>query len=161
MNKSLFFFACTLLLLASCNREKRYIYEVEQQELYQNASEKRNLKTTTQFISIAYNDLFGSSITTEELNKFDITLQAFGDKAVLQDMIVKSLINRGGVQIVDNSTMRADIAAFCENTYLRFFNRKPTEFEAWKLKDLIEKNADITPKMVFYSLMTSDEYRYY
>lgn len=74
MNQSLILFACTLLLLAGCNREKRYIYEVEQQELYQNASEKRNLKSTTQFISIAYNDLFGSSITTEELNKFDITL---------------------------------------------------------------------------------------
>ncbi len=161
MNQSLILFACTLLLLAGCNREKRYIYEVEQQELYQNASEKRNLKSTTQFISIAYNDLFGSSITTEELNKFDITLQAFGDKAVLQDMIVKSLINRGGVQIVDNNTMRADVASFSENAYLRFFNRKPTEFEAWKLKDLIEKNADITPKMVYYSLMTSDEYRYY
>lgn len=76
-------------------------------------------------------------------------------------MIVKSLINRGGVQIVDNNTMRADVASFSENAYLRFFNRKPTEFEAWKLKDLIEKNADITPKMVYYSLMTSDEYRYY
>lgn len=29
------------------------------------------------------------------------------------------------------------------------------------MKDLIEKNVDITPKMVYYSMMTSEEYRYY
>lgn len=161
MNKSIISICLLMLTLASCNREKRYIYEVQEQELYQNASEKRNLKTTAQFISIAYSDLFGTSITTDELTKFDVTLQAFGDKAILQDMIVKSMINRSGIQVVDNNAMRADIAAFTENAYLRFFNRRPTEFEAWKVKDLIEKNADITPKMVYYSLMTSDEYRYY
>ncbi len=137
MNKITVVLLAILLAYSSCNREKRYIYEVEEQELYQNASEKRNLKSTTQFISIAYNDLFGTAITTDELTKFDIALQAFGDKAVLQDMIVKSMINRGGVQIVDNNVMRADISAFVESTYLRFYNRKPTEFEAWKMKDMI------------------------
>lgn len=150
-----------LLLQTACNKEKRYIYQVQEQELYQNANEKKTLKTTTQFISIAYSDLFGTSITNAELTKFDVALQAFGDKAVLQDMIVKSLLNRSGVQVVDNAVMRADIPAFVEATYLRIYNRKPNEFEAWKMKDLIEKNTDITPKMVYYSLMTSEEYRYY
>lgn len=150
-----------LLTVSSCNKERRIIYEVQEQELYQSASEKKNLKTTTQFISIAYNDLFGTSITNDELNRFDVALQSFGDKAILQDMIVKSLINRNGVQIVDNTAMRGDIAAFVEGAYLRFYNRRPNEFEAWKMKDLIEKNADITPKMIYYTLMTSDEYRYY
>lgn len=161
MNKIFVALLSTLILFSSCNREKRYIYQVEEQELYQNASEKRNLKSTTQFISIAYNDLFGTAITTDELTKFDIALQAFGDKAVLQDMIVKSMINRGGVQIIDNNAMRADVSAFVESTYLRFYNRKPTEFEAWKMKDMIDKNADISPKMVYYTMMTSNEYRYY
>lgn len=150
-----------VLIQIGCKKETRYIYEVEQQELYQNASEKKTLKSTTQFIAISYNDLFGSSITNSELNKFDIALQAIGDKGIIQDMVIKSLINRSGVQIVTDVAMRADIATFVDVTYLRFFNRKPTEFEVWKLKDLIEKNADITPGMVYYSLMTSDEYRYY
>jgi len=155
--------ACLLiaLLASSCNKEKRYIYQVQEQELYQNSNEKQTLKSTTQFISIAYSDLFGTSITNDELNKFDVALQAFGDKGVLQDMIVKSLINRSGVQVVTANAMRADIPAFIEGAYLRFYNRKPNEFEAWKMKDLIEKNADITPVMVYYSLMTSEEYRYY
>ena len=150
-----------VLLQMGCNKETRYIYEVEQQELYQSSSEKKTLKTTTQFIAIAYNDLFGASITNSELNKFDIALQAMGDKGIIQDMVIKSLINRSGVQIVTDAAMRADVVTFVDVTYLRFFNRKPTEFEVWKLKDLIEKNTDISPRMVYYSLMTSDEYRYY
>ena len=150
-----------LLSIAACNKEQRIIYEVQQQELYQNASEKHTLKTTTQFISIAYNDLFAANITGEELTKLDVAYQALGDKHVLEDMIVKSLINRPSVQIVSNTTMRADIAEFVKGVYLRFYNRNPTEFEAWKMKDLIEKNVDITPKMVYYSMMTSEEYRYY
>lgn len=161
MKKFLLPFSFLLLLLTACNKEQRYIYHVEEQELYQNANEKKTLKTTTQFISIAYSDLFGTSITTSELTKFDVALQAFGDKAIMQDMIVKSLVNRSGVQIPTNNAMRADVAAFVEATYLRLYNRKPNEFEAWKLKDMIEKNTDITPVMVYYSLMTSEEYRYY
>src|SRR4051812_32150702 len=142
MKKILFPFALLLFLaIASCNKEKRVIYQVQEQELYQNSSEKKNLKTTTQFISIAYNDLFGTNITTSELTKLDVAYQSLGDKHVLEDMIVKSLVNRGGVQIVSSTVMRADIPAFVESVYLRFFNRKPNEFEAWKMKDLIEKNA--------------------
>lgn len=148
-------------ILSACNKEKRFIYQVQEQELYQNSSEKKNLKTTTQFISIAYNDLFGTNITNQELNQFDVSLQSFGDKSILQDMIVKSLLERTSSQIPTNANMRADIPAFVEHAYLRFYNRKPNEFEAWKVKDLIEKNADITPKMIYYSLMTGDEYQYY
>lgn len=150
-----------LVMQTSCNKEKRYIYQVQDQELYQSAAQKQNLKTTDQFISIAYSHLFGISITNNELNQYNISLQALGDKATMQDMIVKSMINRGGVQLVTNTAMRADIPTFVEETYLRFYNRKPNEFERWKMKDLIEKGTDITPKMIYYSMMTSDEYRYY
>lgn len=150
-----------VLLQFSCNKEQRAIYQVQEQELYQNSSEKKNLKTTTQFISIAYNDLFGTNITSAELTRLDVAYQSLGDKSVLEDMIVKSLINRGGVQVVSNTVMRADVAAFVESIYLRFYNRKPNEFEAWKMKDLIEKNTDVTPQMIYYSMMTSEEYRFY
>ena len=150
-----------LLFYTSCNKEKRYIYEVQSQELYQSAAQKQNLKTTDQFISIANSHLFGSTITNNELNQYNVALLALGDKGVMQDMIVKSMINRNGLQFPTNTAMRADISTFVEQTYLRFYNRKPNEFEAWKMKDLIEKNTDITPKMIYYSMMTGNEYRYY
>jgi hypothetical protein len=154
-------FSLLLLTISSCHKEQRAIYQVQEQELYQSAAEKKTLKTTTQFISIAHNDLFGTNITSSELTKLDVAYQSLGDKHVLEDMIVKSLINSGNVQIVSNTTMRADVPAFVEGVYLRFYNRKPNEFEAWKMKDLIEKNSDITPQMIYYSMMTSEEYRFY
>ncbi len=150
-----------LLLLPGCSKEKRYIYEVEPQQLYENAAQKQYLKTTDQFISIAYTHLFNVSITNNQLTQYNVALMSLGDKATIQDMIIKSLINKSGVQIPADAAMRADIPVFVEQTYLRLFNRKPNEFEAWKMKDLIEKNADISPKMIYYSMMTSNEYRYY
>jgi Arc/MetJ family transcription regulator len=156
--------AISLLLQPSCTKiveKKRYTYQIQDQELYQTAAQKLYLKTTDQFISIAYTHLFGVSITNNELNQYNVTLQALGDKATMQDMIVKSMINRSGVQLVTDAAMRADINAFVEQTYLRFYNRKPNEFEQWKMKDIIEKNTDITPKAIYYSMMTANEYRYY
>ena len=150
-----------LLLHTGCSKEKRYIYQVQEQELYQSAAQKQYLKTTDQFISIAYTHLYGVSITNNQLNQYNVALMALGDKATIQDMIVKSLINKPGIQIPADAAMRADITAFTEQTYLRLLNRKPNEFETWKMKDLIEKNTDITPKMIYYAMMTSNEYRYY
>lgn len=150
-----------LLFVAGCSKEKRYIYQVQEQELYQSAAQKQYLKTTDQFISIAYTHLYGVSITNNQLNQYNVALMAMGDKATIQDMIIKSLINKSGVQIPGDAAMRTDVPAFVEQTYLRLLNRKPNEFEAWKLKDLIEKNADVTPKMIYYSMMTGNEYRYY
>ncbi|MFN8285299.1 MAG: hypothetical protein U0V74_01025 [Chitinophagales bacterium] len=161
MNKYWSLILILFLFAESCKKEKRYVYETQQQELYQNANDKRNLKTTTQFITIAYNDLFNDNITTTELNKLDIALQAVGDKGVVQDLIVKNFINRPGVVITDNTAMRSDIPAFVNDAYLRLYNRKPTEVEAWKMKSLIENNTDISPKMVYYSMMTAEEYRFY
>lgn len=161
MKKKYVIISFLLLFIAGCKKERQVVYEVQEQEIYQNSSEKRNLKTTTQFISIAYNDVFGTNITSTELNKLDIAYQAFGDKYILEDMIIKSLLNRQGAQIPTDQQMRSNIPAFVESAYLKFYNRKPNEFESWKLKDIIEKNQDITVKTVYYSLMTSEEYRYF
>lgn len=161
---SMVFLLSALLLYNGCNTqtiEDRYIYEVQTKEIYQNASQKQTLKTTTQFVSIAYSDLFNSSITNDKLNSLDIAYQSLGDKKVIEDMIIKTFLQQASSLVPSNTVMRNDIPTFVQNTYLRFYNRKPNEFEAWKVKDMIEKNADITPKMIYYTLMTSDEYRYY
>ncbi len=158
------FLLAVVLLYSGCNTktiEDRYIYEVQTKEIYQSASQKQTLKTTTQFVSIAYSDLFNSSITNDKLNSLDIAYQSLGDKKVIEDMIIKTFLEQASSFVPSNTVMRSDIPTFVQNTYLRFYNRKPNEFEAWKVKDMIEKNTDITPKMIYYTLMTSDEYRYY
>ncbi|HWB63630.1 MAG TPA: hypothetical protein VG603_08990 [Chitinophagales bacterium] len=147
--------------ISSCKKESRYKYEVQEQVLYQSSAQKNTAKTPTQFISIAYNDLFNAAITTNELNTLSVDLQACGDKNMMEDLIIKNLLAKANQQIPDNNTMREDIPAFVTQTYVRFYNRQPTEFEAWKMQQLIQQNTDITPQMIYYAVMTSEEYKYY
>ena len=44
---------------------------------------------------------------------------------------------------------------------MKLFNRKPDAFEKWHFTELINNHTNITAKIFYYSLMTSNEYRYY
>ena len=57
-NISIFFLAGVLLFGSACMREVVDQYQVNDINLYSSASEKKNLKTDEQFISILYTDLF-------------------------------------------------------------------------------------------------------
>ena len=150
------------LLFASCKKEVQTVYQVQNQVLYQNSSQKTNLKTTNQFISIAYNDLYNASISTVQLNNLNLCLEAFGDQATMEDIIVKNLLNNGGVSMPDSATMMADLPTFINQTYIRFYNRQPTAQEVWKMQSLIlQPGSNINPKMIYYAMLTSTEYRYY
>ena len=150
-----------LLLLAACKKDTQYQYQVQTQQLYQNSAQKKNLKTTDQFISIAYNDLYNTSITTGQLGNLNICLEALGDQATMQDMIVKNLLSQASTLIPDSTTMHANIPVFVTQTYLKFYNRQPTAEEGWKMQELIQQNPGINPQMIYYSMMTANEYRYY
>ena len=162
MLKQIFIIAIALCLLASCKKEVQTVYQVQNQVLYQNSGQKTNLKTTSQFISIAYNDLYNSSISIAELNNLNTCLEAFGDQATMEDIIIKNLLANGGVSIPDSAAMMADIPTFVNQTYIRFYNRQPTAQELWKMQTLIlTPGSNINPKMIYYSMLTSTEYRYY
>ena len=153
--------AVLLLLAAACKKDTQYQYQVQNQQLYQNSGQKTNLKTTNQFISIAYNDLYNASITTSQLGNLNVCLEALGDQATMEDMIVKNLLSQATSQIPDSTSMRANIPVFVTQTYLRLYNRQPTAEEAWKMQELIQQNAGINPQIIYYSMMTGNEYRYY
>jgi len=163
MQKQSFFFGLMLtLFMASCKKEVQTIYQVQSQVLYQNSAQKTNLKTTNQFISIAYNDLYNASISTAQLNSLNTCLEAFGDQATMEDIIIKNLLDNGGVSIPDSATMMADLPTFINQTYIRFYNRQPTGQELWKMQNIIlQPGSNINPKMIYYSMLTSTEYRYY
>ena len=72
----------TILLLASCTDEiteqlintntinsPEYIYELETIVLEENGANKPNQKTLTEFASIAYTDLFNTTISSNLLNQ--------------------------------------------------------------------------------------------
>ena len=51
-------FLIGLFLQSSCKKENDYIYQLQDVNVKQTGSEKNNSKSTTEFISIAYSDLF-------------------------------------------------------------------------------------------------------
>ncbi len=156
---TLFIFLLTLVF--SCKKESQVVYQVNDVALYQSAAEKRFLKSETELISIAYSDIFGTSITADLLEKIQGPYIAFGDKATVIDLIIRNFLNATNNQIPGNQQMRANIPQFVIDTYLNLYNRYPDEYESWKLRQMIETDAGITPEMVFYAMMTADEYRYY
>lgn len=154
-----------LLLLgvtfSSCKKEKIYTYQVNDVNVDQTGATKPNVKSDLEIISIAYTDLFGATIPPDLLEDMSVAYQSFGDKRLMIDMIILNFLNNPGVQIPTDATMRADIGAFVAGTYRKFFVREPTAFEKWFVSDMIEKDADVTPELVYYGFMTSNEYRHY
>jgi hypothetical protein len=80
---------------------------------------------------------------------------------LIEDLLIKNIVNSPVVNIPTEEVMRNDITSFINSTYLKLFNREPNEVELYTLSKQISENTNITPKLVYYAMMTSDEYRYY
>jgi len=161
-NKFLF----AMLALASiswsgCKKETTYIYEVDDVRVRKDEGSKDVNKTMVEFISIAYADVMGSTINQTQLGQLSLLYLAFGDKRLIEDLLVKNMLNASTAQIPSDASMRADIDAFVEQTYLKLYNRLPNELEHFTLKKSIQDDSQLRPDMVYYSMMTADEYRFY
>ena len=71
------------------------------------------------------------------------------------------MLNAPDVEITSNSEMRSNVSGFVSAIYSRLFNRDPNELEAFTLEKAINDDPELTPELIYYSMMTSDEYRYY
>lgn len=156
----------SLLLLAAlaivgCQKEKDIIYEVNDVNVSNPDGNKDNVKSLTEFISIAYTDLFGENISQAQLQTLAVPYAGFGDLKLIEDLIIKNFLNEPTVELPSSVEMRADVDAFVFESYQKLFNRDPNEFELWYVSNLIDENQGATPELVYYSLMTSNEYRYY
>jgi hypothetical protein len=154
-------FVCVLLISACSKDNTQHIYKVDDVEIKEPGAEKPNVKTSTEYISIAYSDVFGSTISTDLLNNLKKNYIAFGDVGVTEDLIIRNFLNNPSAQIPSISDMNNDINQFVIDSYKRVYNRTPNEYEQWFLTNLIQNNSDVTPAVVYYSLMTSNEYRQY
>ena len=163
MKKKTYYGFCLLflVLLAITACKKDTFYEVNPVDVSQTGADKPNLKSNIELISIAYSDLFGSSISQSQLNDLSGAYESFGDKNVLVEIIIKNMLNTPGVNLPAAPDMRADIPGFIDNTYRKLYNRQPNEFERWFLEDQIAKDTTLSPELIYYSMMTANEYRYY
>ena len=137
------------------------IYEVGNEVIYQDNSEKNKQKSNTQYISILYANLFQTPISTSNLTDLSEVRTAVGDKQLVDELIINNYINDSNVQIPTNQTMRNDMDQFVEDTYVRFFLRLPNAYERHFLKNMIENDPDLTPDLIYSAFATSNEYKFY
>ena len=160
MRKVIFIFS--VLLLFSCKKEKNVTYQLNDVTIENNTANKDHLKSTTEFISIAYSDIFGTVISTNKLADLTRIYKAFGDKKLIEQMVIKNFLNEPSIQIpqIDRSSINT-IKSFVLNIYTKLFNRTPDEYELWFISNMIENDTDLTSELIYFSLMTANEYRYY
>ena len=160
MRKLIFIFS--VLLLFSCKKEKKITYQLNDVTIENNTANKDHLKSTIEFISIAYSDIFGTVISTNKLAELSQIYKAFGDKKLIEQMVIKNFLNEPSIQIsqIDRSSM-STINSFVQNAYTKLYNRTPDEYELWFVTDMITKDNDLTSELIYFSLMTANEYRYY
>lgn len=158
---NLIILSCFVFFL-SCHKEKNVIYELEDVIIEQNSSDKDHLKTTTEFISIAYSDIFGTVISTDKLSDLSTMYVAFGDKKLMEEIVIKNFLNEPSNLIpeIDRSSQQT-VQEFVNSTYNKLFNRTPDEYELWHVTEFILNDNEINSELIYFSLMTSNEYRYY
>ena len=155
-------FLLSVLTLVSCKKEKKAVYGLNDVNISQNSANKDHLKSTTEFISIAYSDIFGTVITTDKLADLSTMYRAFGDKKLIEEMVIKNFLNESTIQIPQiDRTSEITIQNFVSNSYKKLFNRTPDEYELWFVADMILKDDALTAELIYFSLMTANEYRYY
>ncbi len=160
------FYSIILLAILStsyqgCKKETTNIYEVDDVLVTKDQSEKTVSKTMVEFISIAYADVFGSTISQNDLGILSLLYLAFGDKILIEDVLVKNMLNSPDANLPSNAEMRANIGQYVKNTYIKLYNREPNELESFTLTEKINANEAMTSAMVYYAMMTSNEYRFY
>ena len=158
-----------LLATTSCKKETTtihnpevdYIYNVNGENLYQSNADKDKEKSTEQYVSILHSNLFQDAIGQNDLIQLSEIRRAIGDKQIADELILNAFVNNNNVHIPNNATMRNDIDAFVEETYLRFFLRKPTPYESYELKTEIEQDQNLNPELIYMAFALSNEYKYY
>ncbi len=153
--------ALMLTVVSGCQKEQNIIYDVNDVNVQQPNANKDYVKSLSEFISIAYTDLFGQNISQAQLQTLAVPYAGFGDLKLIEELIIKNFLNEPTVIIPTDAQMRANVDQFLLDTYQKFLNRYPNEFELWHMKNVIEENEDITPELVYFAIMTSNEYRYY
>jgi len=143
------------------NIDYNVIYEVDTVYVYQTSADKTKQKSSDQYISILYSDLYQKSILANDLSELSQATLAIGDKQLVNEIIISNYLNSTDAIVPTDTDMRADVDQFIEATYKRFYLRKPTELEKEYLTNLIESDQTITPDIVYAAFSLSDEYLYY
>ena len=159
MKKLLFILLCFPLLFASCKKDD--VYELNEVNATSYNANKNKLKSSNQFISILYANLFQEALSANELVEISSCIQSIGDKEVAHEIVLSNFMNKEGVIIPSDSIMRDDLNLFIEESYKRFFVRDITEAEREFFLSFFESHPNVSAEMVYMAFSLSNEYQYY
>lgn len=149
-----------LLLFSSC-REETDLYEINDLHVLPVNSEKDKPKTSGQYISILYTNLFQEAIGPNRMLEAQKAIESIGDKQIAYDILVSKYMNDSRVVLPSDSMMRNDPEAFVRDTYKRFLVRQPTEAELKWMINYIESRPNLTTELVYFAFATSNEHFHY
>ena len=155
-----FIFLISFLLLFSCNKEVP-VYQLNQINSSSYNANKNKLKSTMQYISILYANLFQTALSSNELVEITNCIESIGDKEVAHEIVLSNFMNSQQVLIPSDSLMRSDLNHFIEETYKRFYVRDITEAERKFFIDFFESNPNVSSEMVYMAFALSNEYQFY
>jgi hypothetical protein len=159
---SAIFILIAILLVSSCKKEvAQDQYEVNSIILYTSIGAKTKLKTQEQYVSILYTNLFQRALSGNKLVEIIDCLESIGDKELGREVLISNFMNDPSVVLPSDSTMRANPDLFTDQTYERFFVRKPSEAEKTWFRNFIEANPQLSAEMMYFAFAISNEYLYY
>ncbi|MBO6517661.1 MAG: hypothetical protein JJ975_14035 [Bacteroidia bacterium] len=150
-----------LVFISSCKKDVFVDYEVNPLGLEDKSLIKDRSKTNKQFISILYTTLHQQAISSNRLIRTERVIESFGDKTLINEVIVSNYMNSGEVILPTNEEMRADLDQFIVDAYKLFFVRIPSEIEKAFFINYIEANPNVTPELVYTAFASCDEYYFY
>ena len=89
---------------------------------------KKINKNHIEFVSIAYNDLYGSNIPQNQLREIS-SYKSFGDKSLVIELIIKKFILDDGD--IPSHFGFPEKARVVVDAYEKLYNRTPNAFEKW------------------------------
>ncbi len=158
------------VFLSSCERERikdvivdQLIYGIDTIPVYASAADKDKQKTTTQFLSTAYTQLYLRPIPSGMLNELTLLRLSHGDKQGIGELIISHFLQSETVQsnMPSEEEMWIDLDVFVRQTYLRFYLRLPSAYEQYALKRSIEEDDETRVVDVYRAFLLSDEYLFY
>ena len=158
------FIATALIIFVgttACKKKKVYVYEITPVTAKKESKNKNSVKTPNEFISLAYSDLFGVSISAKKLHYLNEGYTLFGDKRYIESVIIRNFLNDPQLQLISTQSMRANPKNFVTKAYKSLFAREITEYELQYLTNYINTTPTLTSKLFYHSLLSSNEYRYY
>lgn len=154
-----------VLSFIQCKKEKvDTLYEVIETPSYGDNLNKDKSKTNIEFHSILTTNLFQKPASINELTRTDRVLQSCGDKTLINEVVISNYMNSPTVILPSRQRMYDSTEKFIEETYIRFFIRRPTQAEKTWFTNFINANKSnpaFRPELVYTAFAASDEYMFY